>query len=528
MINDISFKLINASYFLYNEKLEKAYQELESLRLKQKKSDKKISKLEQELASLKEQLKLRTMRKFGKSSDSSSDLKDLKNNSDKKVLVKSHSRKKKTNGRTVNTNNLPKYQIIHDLLDNEKTCSCCSNLMIELKPDISEKIEIIPARYYVIEHVCKKYACRSCQTIKMSPKPLAPIPKSIAGGSFITDIIIDKYQRHLPLYRQSKSMKNLDLDISDKTLANIISKVGEGLLIMYDGLWSILNSSYLQVDETPVKLLKPEKKGYLWAYFTPLMGKGLVVFEMSETRKGEVANSRLEKFNGILQTDAYSGYNKLRNREGIVGIGCLSHIRRKFKEAIKITSDPNGIAQEMIERLKPLYALESKMRDMKIDFRTRKRLRQKIASPIIKNIHKWLKSISGSVPPKSAVGNAISYALKQWKPMSKYLNHGYAEIDTNLVENKIREIAVGKKNWLFIGHKESGKIHALFYSLIISSVLNNLNPRVYIHYLVSKIHDLRKGIINPIDLLPHTISHSDLQEFADKQMALAKKIFDSS
>lgn len=282
------------------------------------------------------------------------------------------------------------------------------------------------------------------------------------------------------------------------------------------------------MDETPVKLLKPEKNGYLWSYFTPLLGNGLVVFEISESRTGKIAEKRLAGFNGLLQTDGYAGYHVLRGRRGIVGLGCFSHARRKFKETLKISGDKEGIAAEMMERMKPLYQLEARMRELKLDHRSRKRLRQKIAYPLIKAIKKWLKSVSRQVPPKSALGQSIEYTLNQWPFLIKYLRHGYAEIDTNLVENKIREIATGKKNWLFMGHKESGKIHALFYSLIISCVLNDLNPRVYIHYVLTKVHDLRKNSVDPVSLLPHCIDHRLLQEFANEQIAFGKQILNSS
>jgi transposase len=194
---------------------------------------------------------------------------------------------------------------------------------------------------------------------------------------------------------------------------------------------------------------------------------------------------------------------------------------------VKISGDNHGLAAEMIARMKPLYALEARMRGAKVSHRTRKRLRQKIARPITQEIYAWLKVICLSVPPKSKLGKAIQYTLNQWPYLIAYLRHGMAEIDTNSVENKIREIALGKKNWLFIGNKNCGKIHALFYSLIISSVINELNPRVYIHYLLTKVHDLRRGKIDPIMLLPDRIDCDELQRFATEQIAFGKKMMSS-
>lgn len=512
----------------------------------------KIVTLEEENARLKELLKSQQQALFGSKSESSAsqtephstDTGAAQQNPNQTLPpvvqhIAAHTRLKKC-GRQLNTADLPRYQIIYDLPDDQKICACCQWALHFINQESSEKYEIIPARYCRVEYIRMKYGCRKCQTIKMSPMaPTAPIIKGMAGASLLTDVILNKYQYHLPLYRQSKIMKSHGISIPDNTLGNWIMKLGDGLLPLYDALWFILKSRYLQVDETPVKLLKPDKNGYLWSYYAPhLLDKkdqtrcgqkgGLVVFEMSETRKGAVATERLEHFTGLLQTDGYAGYNTLRQREGIVGLGCLTHARRKFDEVIKITGDKNGIAAEMIERMKPIYALEAWMKDAKLLFHTRKRLRQKIARPLLKKIHQWLRSMQGHVPPKSKLADAIHYTLNQWRFITAYCRHGMAEIDTNGVENKIRDIALGKKNWLFIGHKESGKIHALFYSLIISAVLNAINPRVYIHYLLTKIHDLRKKTIDPITLLPDRIDRAQLEQFAREQIALGKKMLDSS
>jgi transposase len=529
MPDNTAIETLSIAYLLHNSELEKAHQALDALQLQQKKSEEKIRVLEAENALLREQLQLQQMRRFGKKSESENSSDEEPTASNTLQTVASYTRSKKKCGRTLDTSTLPRHRIIHDLAENEKTCACCQQALHLIGKDISEQLEVIPARYCVIEHVRMKYGCRQCQHIVMAPKPQAPLPKALAGASLLTDIIIDKYQYHLPLYRQSKIMASYNMIIPDNTLGNWVMQSGLGLLKLYDALWStLLKSAYLQVDETPVKLLKPEKKGYLWAYFSPLLGKGLLVFEMSASRTGKIAEERLAEFIGLLQTDGYAGYNNLRKQKGIVGLGCFSHARRKFNEVIKITSDKGGIAAEMIERMKPLYALEARMRELKYSHRSRKYLRQKNAWPIIKELKKWLIRISPQVPPKSALGKAIQYTLNQWPYLIRYLRHGRAEIDTNWVENKIREVACGKKNWLFFGHVESGKIHALFYSLIISCVLNNLNPRVYLHYILTKIHDLRKGTVDAVSFLPHIIDQDVLQKFAAEQIELGKRMLNSS
>ena len=514
-MNPSDFEKLEAAYAIRGIELHKLHE--------------RLSSLEDEIVRLKELLKLQQERLFGKKSEASTtpiepDSNIEGNQSPGAVInVPAHTRKKR-GARQLDTSDLPRHKVIHDLPEEQKACACCGKQLHLIGQDVSEQLEIIPSRYCVIEHIRMKYGCRPCESIVMAPKPAAPIPKAIAGASLLTDIILDKYQYHLPLYRQSKIMKSYDVTISDKTLANWVMASGEGLMPVYEALWVILKTRYLQVDETPVKVLETNKKGYIWTYYAPNVGKGLVVFEFSETRQGAVATERLKTFKGLLQTDGYAGYTALRKRDEIVGFGCFSHARRKFSEVVKISGDNHGLAAEMIERMKPLYALEARMRDAKVSHRTRKRLRQKIARPITQEIYKWLKLICLGVPPKSKLGKAIQYMLNQWPYLIAYLQHGMAEIDTNSVENKIREIALGKKNWLFIGNKDSGKIHALFYSLIISSVINELNPRVYIHYLLTKVHDLRRGKIDPVMLLPDRIDCDELQQFATEQIAFGKKM----
>jgi transposase len=423
---------------------------------------------------------------------------------------------------------LPQHVIEHDLNEADKICHGCQHpLHLIEKERTAGQLEILPQRFYSAVHVRYKYGCHTCQTIQMAPKESAPLPKASAGASVLTEVLINKYQYHLPLYQQSKMMASLSVIVPDNTLGNWVMQIGQALMMLHDAFWeAILASRYLQVDETPVKVLKPEKKGYLWSYFAPWVGKGLIVFELSLTRSGSVAEKRLNSFKGILQTDGYNGYKGLRDREDIEGLGCITHARRKFSEVVKITKNQGGIAHEALERLKPLYELEANMREKEYSFHTRKRLRQKIAWPILKDFHAWLKKTFPRVPPKSQLANAISYSLNQWPYLIKYLRHGMAEIDTNWVEGEIRNIALGKKNWMFIGHEDSGKIHALFYSLILSAILNELNPRLYLHYLITKVHDLRRGLIDPASLLPHTIDQAALKNFADKLLVNAKEILD--
>ncbi|MBY0415067.1 MAG: IS66 family transposase [Bdellovibrionales bacterium] len=521
------------------QEINRLQQEVYNLQRKQQESALEMASLKEEVARLMEQLLLLKKQKFGKSSEINPGETiilpgedNFISDHDKSILVSSYSRQKpsKSRGRNIDLSTLPRYIIYHDLDDEHKNCICCNKPLVKIGQDVSEQLEVLPMRIYVIEHVRYKFACRDTQTIYMAPKPPAPIPKSLAGGSLLTEVIINKYQYHIPLYRQSKIFASYNVVIPDNTIGNWVMQSGRELIIkLAEAMWqAVLSVKYLQVDETPIKLLKPNKKGYLWAYFAPHIGQGLVVFELSETRSGSVAETRLANFTGLLQTDGYAGYNSLRKRKGITGFGCLTHCRRKFNDVLKITNNSKGVAAEVIARLKPLYALEKKMRDLKLNFHTRKRLRQKQAWPILKAMRPWLKQQLAKTPPKSKLGQAIEYMLNQWSYVTGYLRHGAAEIDTNWVENEIRPIALGKKNWLFMEGEKSGEVNAFWYSIVLSALLNEINPRVYIHFLLMKMHDLRLGKVDPMTLLPHTIDKNQLQEFADKQIAFGKQVLDSS
>lgn len=523
-----TLEALEAAYSVTYTALSQAHSTIELLEAKNK-------DLAAENAALKEQLRLAQATVFGQSSERSASAPDSSGSSsgapDKKTTaVTGYTRTAKTTPRGKNTDlsHLPHVAIIHDLPEEQKQCVCCHTPLKYLGCDTTQKLEVVPQKLYVAEHRYYKYSCAVCESIVEAKKEPSAIPKGVGGDSLIAEVLEHKYQHHLPLYRQSQILANLDAPISDRTLTNWVMHVGEGLLPLYPALWKAIEGTrYLQVDETPVKLLRPDKQGYLWTYFAPLVGRGLVVFEASSTRSGEVAKTRLHSFDGILQTDGYNGYKSLRTRQGIVPCGCLTHARRKFKEVITASGDSNGVAAEVIERLKPLYELEERMRTQHAPFRARKKLRRMKAKPILDTLQLWLKKTAPAVPPKSKLGQAITYTLNQWPYLIQYLNHGWAEIDTNWVENHIRPIAVGKKNFLFMGHQQSASIHALFYSLVLSAILNHINPRLYLNYMLTQIHLIRQRKVDPYTLLPHIINKDLLNHFAHQQLLQAKSVLNS-
>lgn len=301
-------------------------QENVALREEVSKLNTKLDSLTDEIAKLKEQLELAKHRRFGKKNEVGE---PIAQDTSKLIHVNAHARKKKTNGRLIDLSLLPRHKVYHDLPDTDKSCSCCQTQLKLIGSDTSEQVEVLPQRLYVEEHIRYKYSCAKCETIIMAPKEAAPIPKALAGGSLLSEVIINKYQYHLPLYRQSKILASYHANIPDNTLGNWVMLTGDKLMPIYDALWDeILSSRYLQIDETPIKILNPEKNGYLWCYYAPHIAKGLVVFDLSLTRSADNAETRLMQYKGLIQTDGYSGYTKLRRSKNIEGLGCLTHARR--------------------------------------------------------------------------------------------------------------------------------------------------------------------------------------------------------
>jgi transposase len=484
-----------------------------------KKLQAKIKSLEDQISWYAEQLQLNKIKKFGKTSEASGQLsldfsqifdetieEESVEEEEEEILATetiSYTRKKKSVGRKIDTSKLPREVIVHDLPEDEKHCKNCGNELKKFGEDKSEQLEYIPAQVKVIEHVCPKYTCRCSETVKSATKPEMPFPKSMATPSLIAEVIIKKYEHHLPWYRQAKIFAQDGLDIPANTICNWFLQAGEVLEPLNLALKKQLdNINIIQADETPVKVLKDNIRGYMWGYHSLQPDNRFILFEYNESRSGKVAADMLKNFQGILQTDGYGGYNNLRSKTGIIGLGCWAHCRRHFADVVKLTNS-NGKAHEIIKWIAKLYQIESAAREQGLDFAARQRLRQTQAPPILKEIHERLiKTIS---PSKSALGKAITYALNHWEYLVKYVDYGEAEIDNNLIENQIRPFAIGKKNWLFIGNERAAKTAAFFYSLSQSCRLNGIDPRKYLIYVLSETGRMRRNEIDPQNLLPQFI-----------------------
>lgn len=419
-----------------------------------------------------------------------------------------YERKKKSTGRKIDTSELPREVVHHDLADDERCCAGCNKELHKVGEDVSEKLVYVPATLKVIEHRRAKYSCRGCDTIKSAPKPESLVPKSMADNSLIIDVILAKYQRHMPLYRQSQFFKSMGLEIPDNTLGNWVLSAFDALAPISKCLWEQLdNLRVLQVDETPVKMLSTDKKGYMWVYHSCDPDNRFVLYDYNESRGAHVVDTRLHGFSGILQNDGYSGYNGQRSRGTVINVGCMAHCRRKFVDVIKVTGNKTGSAQVAMSYITKLYNIERAIKDKSHD--ERYRIRQQEAVPILEQFHAWLLKIQPKTPPRGKLGAAISYSINQWPYLSEYANHGEVEIDNNWVENKIRPFAVGRKNWLFVGNQRGADAAAFFFSLIESCKLNDIEPRAYLSMLFEKAADARRGEVDPKYLLPQNFKTSN-------------------
>lgn len=389
---------------------------------------------------------------------------------------------------------LPRRDII---IEPEEDTSGCK----KIGEEITEELEYEPARFFVKRYIRPKYARPDDEGVIIAALPSRPIEKGIPGPGLLTQILINKYVDHLPLYRQRNRFKRLGMDIPESTIDGWVKAAYELLAPLEAPLKKqILNTSYLMSDDTSLKVQDKKKKGkthkgYFWVYYDPLWPA--VYFDYRKGRGAEGPQDMLENFSGYLQCDGYAVYDEYQKREDITLIGCFAHARRKFFDAR--FSDAKR-ANEMLDLIGKLYKIERKAKDGVLDFKDRHELRHKEASPILKDIKDWLDEQYPKVLPKSGIGGAIAYSLNQWPRLINYLADGRIEIDNNLVENAIRPVALGRKNWLFAGSHAGARRAALIFSLVSTAKLHEVEPFAYLRDVLARINDHPHKQIE--DLLP--------------------------
>ena len=367
---------------------------------------------------------------------------------------------------------------------------------VKNKPEAYEKIAeersfqvgIHPPKLYRIETIRPKYQPKDNKDTApiVAPAPQHPV-QGLAHVSLLTHIVLSKYMDHLPLYRQQKIFKRYGAQISRQNMGNWVNQVAELLKPIYNHMrMELLSGNYLQIDETPIKVLDPDseqkkiRQGWLWPISRP---GGDVVFSWSVTRSGSHLDEWIRGFNGYLQSDAYAVYNKyIKENEGVLGLGCFAHARRRFKEAQHEGERPLKILQQ----ISALYAIEKKLREESAAEEQIKEERQNHAKPILNELYERILETRREVLPQSLTGKACEYSLGQWKTLSRYTEEGYLQIDNNLIENAIRPSAIGKKNWLFIGHPRAGERSAIIYSILISCQRHKVDINEYLNDVLTQ------------------------------------------
>ena len=372
---------------------------------------------------------------------------------------------------------------------------------------VTEVLDYVPARFRVLRHVRPRIACRGCEQIRQAPAIDLPLPKVMASSAVLAHLIVSRFVDHQPWHRQSVILRRqgicIDRDVMGRwarKLAWLMAPLGERLLSY------VCEAPKIHGDETPVTLLGGEngsRTAYFWVYLRDGRSSGdtrppAVAFQFTTGRGGEHPAAHLAGYSGYLQADGYSGYNRLyRNPSHVVTeVGCWAHARRKFTDVLE--KNPSPIAAEAVVRIGELFAIEREIRGAPPD--ERKRVRQELAKPRLEALRPWLQAQMRGLSSDSTLAKACRYPLNRWAAMIRYCDDGLLEISNNLVENALRGVALGRRNWLFVGSPKGGDAAALFYSLVETCRLNGVEPEAWLTDVIARIGD---HPINRIDeLLP--------------------------
>ena len=368
-------------------------------------------------------------------------------------------------------------------------CDVCQQPLTIIGEEVSEQLDCEPIRFFVHRHIRPKYACRQCQTVTAQPLPAQVIDKGLAAPGLLAQVLISKYQDHQPLYRQETLYQRSGIALSRSTLAGWVGACGVALQPIVDALRThLLGRAVLHADETPVAVLTPgtgrTHRAYLWAYRSgPQESRASVVFDFQMSRAGKHAQQFLQGFEGALMVDDYAGYKALFASGVCIELACLAHVRRKFFELF--TANKSLVAAQALEHIGQLYQIERQAADLNAPARQALRMTQ--AKPVLDAWYAWLIHTRAKIPDSSGTARAIDHALRRFPALTRYLDDGAYPIDNNPVENAIRPIALGRKNWLFAGTEAAGRRAAAVMSLIESAKLNGHDPFAYLKDVLTRL-----------------------------------------
>lgn len=364
--------------------------------------------------------------------------------------------------------------------------------------EITEELDLTPAKLIVTRFIRNKYIsiakADGSRVSKIASLDFRPIPKCIAGINLLTELAVSKYIDHLPIYRQIAIYKRHGFDIPSSTIESWVNLTAVFLQPLYAAhRQSVLNNGYLQVDESTIKVQDKSKEknihnGFMWVYHAPPQ-KG-VLFEYHPSRAAESVKDTLTNFEGYLQTDGYQVYEKTGQKATVTHLGCWAHVRRKFENAL--TSDPKR-ASVVMEYIQLLYEVEAHIRSQNLSEKDAKELRLKDSLRITNHIGKYISDLNKILLPKSPLGVAVSYALNRWDSLQNYLYDPKLLIDNNLIENAIRPLALGRKNYLFAGSQDAAKNIAMYYSFFATCKKHDINPAKWLRYVLGNLNETKSS-----------------------------------
>lgn len=403
--------------------------------------------------------------------------------------------KKDHPGRMKLPEHLERREIVVEPLEDVTLCR-------KIGEEVTEELEYEPGKLFVNRIVRPKYVKPDNTGIITAAMIERPLPKAIAGAGLLSSIVIDKYVDHLPLYRQVERFKREGINIPYSTITDWVSATCALITPLYETLKKLLlQTSYLHADESPIKVLDKDKKGathrgYFWVYHNSI--ERMVIFDYRQGRGREGPAEILKDFKGYLQTDGYPLYDFFKQKPGITVLHCMAHARRMFFDALE--NDPVRV-EYALEQFKILYAIERKAKQQSLSIEEIMKLRQAESVPVLASFEKWMKEQYIQLAPKSAIAKAIQYSLGRLEELKVYTTDGKLNIDNNPVENSIRPVAIGRKNYLFAGSHEAAQRSAMLYSLLGTCKINRINPSVWLTNVLKRI---ASHPINTIDqLLPH-------------------------
>ena len=469
-----------------------------------------------------EMLRLNKHRQFGSKSETTEALEQLsifdeaENTAEPKLVEPeleevTYQRRKRKGKRDEDLSALPTEVVEHVIPEEERVCPDCGGEMHRMGQDIRRELKVIPAQVKVVEHRRAVYSCRACEKhndhvpIKKAALPESIIKGSIASPSLVAHIMNQKYVMHVPLYRQEQAWLRDGVSISRQTMANWVIRCAEDwLLPLYNRMKELLLlTEVLHADETVCQVLhEPGKKAntnsYMWLYRTGGAAlRNIILFEYQPTRSSAHPKRFLNGWKGYLHADGYSGYHNLP--PDITVIGCWTHLRRKFTDALKAIPDESkdkGTATEAIRRIGALFHMETQWNEL--EPKERQKLRLLESKPLAEEFFAWAQSLNAL--PQSALGKAVTYAINQRRWLMNFYLDGRLELSNNRAENSIRPFAVGRKNWLFANTQKGVRSSAVIYSIIETAKANGLKPFEYLQFLFEKMPNATTGEID--SLLP--------------------------